>query len=123
MKYLLSSLSILGALAFFALAAGCTTTTTRTESFLTSAGFKTKMPATAKQQQHFKTLTPYKLMTMHRHGKAYYVYADPAQNQLYIGNQAQYQQYQQIRQANKLALEQTYSEAMGDWGVWEPFGD
>jgi hypothetical protein len=130
MKPLFSPISILSALAFLALAVGCTTTglgplssaAAQTENLLTSAGFKTKTPSTAKQQQHFKTLTPHKMMTVHRHGKTYYVYADPAQNQLYIGNQAQHQKYQQIRKANNLALEQTYSEAMGDWGPWEPFG-
>ena len=84
----------------------------RTEGFLTSAGFKTKAPFTVQQQQHFKALTPYKLMTVHRHGKTYYVYADPAQNQLYIGNHAQYQRYQQIRQVNELALEVTAQEAL-----------
>jgi hypothetical protein len=61
-------------------------------------------------------------MTVHRNGRTYYVYADPVQNQLYVGNTAQFQRYQQLRQANHLALEQEYSEAMGDWGAWESFG-
>ena len=130
MKHLFSPLSILGALAFLALAVGCATTGTgplssaaaRTESLLTSAGFKTKTPSTPRQQQHFKTLTPNKIMTVHRNGKTYYVYADPVQNQLYVGNPAQFQRYQQLRKANHLALEQEYSEAMGDWGAWESFG-
>jgi hypothetical protein len=61
-------------------------------------------------------------MTRHRNGKTYYVYADAAQNQLYIGNQAQYQKYQQIRKANNLVEDQIYSEAMGDWDAWEPWG-
>ena len=130
MKRLFSPLSILGAVAFLAVAAGCTTpgqgplstAGAQTEGFLISAGFKTKTPSTPKQQEHFKTLTPNKIMTRHRNGKTYYVYADAAQNQLYIGNQAQYQKYQQIRKANNLVEDQIYSEAMGDWGAWEPWG-
>jgi len=117
-------------MALLALAVGCTTPgasplssgAAQTESLLTSAGFKTKTPSTPRQQQHFKTLTPNKIMTVHRNGRTYYVYADPVQNQLYIGNQAQFQRYQQLRKANHLALEQEYSETMGDTGAWEPFG-
>ena len=117
-------------LALVALAAGCTTSGTgplssaaaQTESLLASAGFRARTPSTPRQQQHFKTLTPDKMMTVHRNGKTYHVYADPVQNRLYIGNQAQFQMYQQLRKARHLALEQEYSEAMGDWGAWEPFG-
>jgi hypothetical protein len=120
----------MGVMALLALAVGCTTpgtgplssAATQTEGLLTSAGFRTRTPSTSRQQQHFKTLTPDKMMTVHRNGKTYYVYADPVQNQLYIGNQAQFQRYQQLRKANHLTLEQEYSEAMGDWGAWEPFG-
>jgi hypothetical protein len=130
MKHLFSPLSILGALAFLAVLVGCTTpgqgpfstAGAQTENFLISAGFKTRTPATPRQEQHFKTLTPNKIMTRHRNGKTYYVYADPAQNRLYIGDPAQYQKYQQMRKANNLVEDQIYSEAMGDWGAWEPWG-
>jgi hypothetical protein len=76
----------------------------------------------SQKQQHLKTLTPNKLTTVHRNGKTYYVYADPTQKQIYVGTQAENKKYQQLRKANNLAEEKTYSEAMGDWGVWEPFG-
>ena len=109
-------------MALLALAVGCTSAAVQTESLLASAGFRARTPSTPRQQQHFKTLTPDKMMTVHRNGKTYHVYADPVQNRLYIGNQAQFQNYQQLRKARHLALEQEYSEAMGDWGAWEPFG-
>ena len=109
-------------MALLALAVGCTSAAVQTESLLASAGFRARTPSTYRQQQHFKTLTPDKMMTVHRNGKTYHVYADSVQNRLYIGNQAQFQRYQQLRKANHLALEQEYSEAMGDWGAWEPFG-
>jgi len=99
-------------LALVALAAGCTTSGTgplssaaaQTESLLASAGFRARTPSTPRQQQHFKTLTPDKMMTVHRNGKTYHVYADPVQNRLYIGNQAQFQRYQQLGKANHLAF-------------------
>ena len=130
MKYLFSPLSLIGALAVLAMAVGCATTgsgplssaATQEESLLTSAGFKIKVGTTPQQQQHLKTLSPYKMTTVHRNGKTYYVYADPTQKQIYVGTKAENKKYQQLRQANNLAEEQSYSEAMGDWGAWEPFG-
>jgi hypothetical protein len=128
--YALSPLSLIGALAFLALAAGCATTgpgplssaATQEESLLSSAGFKIIVATTPQRQQHLKRLTPYKMTIVHRSGKTYYVYADPAHNEIYVGNQAQNQTYQRFRKANNLAEEKSYSEAMGDWGPWEPFG-
>ena len=130
MQVIFTRISRMGVMALLALAVGCTTpgagpvssAAAQTESLLTSAGFRTRTPSTPRQQQHFRTLTPDKMMTVHRNGNTYYVYADPVQNRLYIGNQAQFQMYQQLRKARHLALEQEYSEAMGDWGAWEPFG-
>jgi hypothetical protein len=72
--------------------------------------------------EHLKTLTPDKMTTVHRNGKTYYVYADPTKMQIYVGTQAENKRYQQLRKANNLAEEKSYSEAMGDWGPWEPFG-
>ena len=130
MKHSFSILSLIGAVALLALAVGCATTgpgplssaATQEESLLTSAGFKIKVATTPQQQQHLKTLTPNKMTTVHRNGKTYYVYADPTKMQIYVGTQAENKRYQQLRKANNLAEEQSYSEAMGDWGAWEPFG-
>jgi hypothetical protein len=36
--------------------------------------------------------------------------------QIYVGTQAENKRYQQLRKANNLAEEKSYSEAMGDWG-------
>jgi len=130
MKHSFSVLSLIGAVALLALAVGCasngrgplSSAAAQEESLLSSAGFRIKVATTPQQQQHLKTLTPYKIMVVHRNGKTFYVYADPAHNQIYVGNQAQDKRYQQLRKANNLAEEQSYSEAMGDWAAWEPFG-
>jgi acyl-[acyl carrier protein]--UDP-N-acetylglucosamine O-acyltransferase len=63
-----------------------------------------------------------KMTTVHRNGKTYYVYADPTKKEIYVGTEAENKRYQQLRKANNLAEEKSYSEAMGDWGTWEPFG-
>jgi hypothetical protein len=130
MKYFILPLNLIGALAVLAMAVGCATTepgplssaATQEESLLTSAGFRIKVATTPQQQQHLKTLTPDKMTTVHRNGKTYYVYADPTKMQIYVGTQAENKRYQQLRKANNLAEEKSYSEAMGDWGSWEPFG-
>jgi hypothetical protein len=51
-----------------------------------------------------------------RHGKNYYVYADPANNQIFIGNPSQYQKYQQLRLANNLAQDELQTAQLNSWG-------
>src|SRR5437016_10002880 len=117
MKYLFSRLSPIGALAVLAMAVGCATTgpgplssaATQEESLLSSAGFRIKVATTPQQQQHLKTLTPYKMTTVHRNGKTYYVYADPTQKRIYVGTQAENKKYQQLRKANNLAEAKSYA--------------
>ncbi len=93
---------------------------------LSAAGFKAVVPNTPQQEQQIKTLPADKLTVAHRSGKTYYVFPDPAHNQLYVGNLEQYQTYQQILQDNKLAaqsrVDADLSGAGGDdenkWAVW-----
>ena len=98
MKNLFTGFSLLGAIAFAALAMGCASTQS-TENKVTLA---------------------------QRDGKIYYVFADPAHNQIYVGNPSQYQKYQQLRLANSLAQDQLATAelnnetAMG-WGMWGAF--
>jgi hypothetical protein len=125
MKHILTGFNLMGAIALLALALGCANTQ-QTESLLSAAGFRTIIATTAKQQQHLKTLPPDKVTVAQRNGKIYYVYADPAHNQIYVGNQSQYQSYQQLRLANNLVqdqlatAEQNNETAWGvDWAVWD----
>ena len=68
-------------------------------NMLTAAGFVVKYPDTSEKQEIFNSLPPSWLVKRRRNGKVYYVYADPANNQIYVGNPSQYQQYQQLRLA------------------------
>jgi hypothetical protein len=65
------------------------------------------------------------VILVQRNGKNYYVYADPANNQIYVGNPSQYQQYQQLRLARNLAQDQLATaelnqQAAMNWDTWGP---
>jgi len=129
MKHIFNGFNLIGAIALLALALGCANTqqtTQQTENLLSAAGFRTIIATTAKQQQHLKTLPPDKVTVAQRNGKIYYVYADPAHNQIYVGTPFQYQSYQQLRLDNNLVqdqlatAEQNNETAWGvDWAVWD----
>jgi hypothetical protein len=102
MKPIFTGFSIMGAFALLALAAGCASTQ-QTENLLSAAGFRTVI-ATGPEQQ----LRPYKVTLTEQNGKTYYVYADPARNQIYLGDQSQYQTYRQLKKQLE-AEQQSYN--------------
>jgi hypothetical protein len=108
MKRLLNPMKFMAALALLAFAVGCATM--QKEHLLSEAGFKPITPSTPTQQQHLKTLTPGKITSVERGGKTYFVLADPAHNQLYVGSQAEYQKYRQLRLQQKLNEEKIAAE-------------
>ena len=99
MNYLLTSVRLIGALALLTLAVGCASTG-QTQNLFTAAGLKTVVATTSQQQQRLKALPPNKWTLVQQNGKTYYVYADPAHHQMYIGNKAQYHRYQELRWAS-----------------------
>ncbi len=126
MKYLFIGFSRIGALAVLALALGCAANTQSTENLLSAAGFRTIFANTPQRQQHLKALPPNRVTLVQRNGKNYYVYADPAHYQIYVGNPSQYQQYQQLRLARNLAQDQLATaelnqQAATNWEMWGPF--
>ncbi len=126
MKYLFIGFSRIGALAVLALALGCAANTQSTENLLSAAGFRTIVANTPQRQQHLKALPPNRVTLVQRNGKNYYVYADPAHYQIYVGNPSQYQQYQQLRLARNLAQDQLATaelnqQAATNWEMWGPF--
>ena len=126
MKHIFRGLNIIGAIALLAVVLGCAANTQSTENLLSAAGFRTIVANTPQRQQHLKTLPANKVVLVQRNGKNYYVYADPANNQIYVGNPAQYQQYQQLRLARNLVQDQLATAELNqqstmDWGmVWGP---
>jgi len=101
------------------------------ESLLTAAGFRTRTPATAKQQVMFNRMTPYKLERRIRNGKVLYAFADKQQNVVYIGGEREYQQYKQLALQKSIAEDQLeaaqineesslydFGPYWGPWNVW-----
>ena len=123
-KLIKHSLVALTALAAFVFVTGCSTTQ-KTENLLSAAGFKA-MPATTPQQQaHLKTLPPHKVTMVVRDGQTYYAYPDPAHQVLYVGQDAQYQEYQKLRLQHQMAEDQVQAAELNSepaWGAWGGFG-
>jgi hypothetical protein len=128
MKYLLTGLSPVGALALLFLTLSCTGVQTQNkENLLIAAGFKVIVPKTAAQQQKLKALPADKVTLVQKDGKTYYVFPDAANNQAYVGNPNQYQTYRQLRLENKLANDNLEAAEMNqdasmDWGSWGGWG-
>ncbi len=130
MKQIRVSFQMISAMTLLALTAGCASTQTSTqnrESMLVASGFKTVTPKTAAQQQKLQKLPPGKVTMINKKGKTYYIFPDPAHNQAYVGGPQEYQAYQQVRAANKLAKEnletaEMYQDAEMDWGAWGGWG-
>ena len=69
----------------------------------------------------------YKVIPVTKKGKAVFLYADAAHNMLLIGNQKQYQQYQQYNLQYKIQQDQEATAALNadassEWDAWGGFG-
>jgi hypothetical protein len=119
-----TSLGIVSTMALLALGVGCSTTTKR-ENLLSAAGFKMMPAATPEQKAHLQTLPADKVTMVQREGKTYFVFPDRKQQVLYVGQQAQYDEYQKLRLQNQLAEDQMNSAELNSepaWGVWGGWG-
>jgi hypothetical protein len=127
----LSPISLTVLVLFVALAGfeGCASMgASNTASLLSAAGFRSRTPSTPKQQALYSQLAPYKLERRTKNGKVLYTYADKQKGIVYIGGEAEYQQYkrlalqQQVAQSQLEAAEinETASLNWGpDWGPWQ----
>jgi hypothetical protein len=127
MKQLLNPFRIVSAIALLALAAGCATTssTTQTTDMLTAAGFKLMTADTPKKQDVLNTLPKGQLSLVQYKGKSFYVQPAAASNQAYVGTPKEYQAYQQLRLAKQMSNDnlmaaQMNADAMNNWNAWGP---
>jgi len=104
MKKLITLTSVLRTVAALAIAIGCASTTTTTiagspqkEVMLQQAGFKVHAVTTARQKELLRALPAGKVSIVKHNGKTFYAFPDVAHNQVYTGNQAQYQAYKQVQ--------------------------
>ncbi len=119
---------VMAAAAAFAVAGCAGTEVQDKESMLSAANFTMKKATTPAQLANLKAMTQNQIVVHVKNGKNVYVYADAAQCQcVYVGNEAAYQNYQQMRIAKNIADEQLMAaqmnqDAMMDWGAWGPWG-
>ncbi len=104
MKKLITLTSVLRGVAALAIAIGCASTTTTTiagspqkEVMLQQAGFKVHAVTTARQKELLRALPAGKVSIVKHNGKTFYAFPDVAHNQVYTGNQGQYQAYKQVQ--------------------------
>ncbi len=118
-----------GVVAWAVALAGCaamqTAQTQSTEQLLSASGFHLKLADTPAKQAKLNTLMPRKIVPHDRNGKILYVYADPANNRLYVGNEQAYQNFQALAVEKQIAQEQRQAAAMNadaamDWDMWGP---
>lgn len=123
MKKTIPCLRNLAIIALLALVAGCSTVQD-TENLLVASGFKIVPATTPEQEAALKNLAADKVAMVPRNGTTYFVYPDPAHKVLYVGQQAQYQEFQRLRHQNQMAeekLEAAELNSQPDWGVWAPW--
>ena len=76
------------------------------EFLLEQSGFKTKTVTTAKQQKQVSLLAVDRVSAVKYQGKVYYVFPTGKKDQIYYGNQAQFNAYKQALQAQKTSQTQ-----------------
>lgn len=97
-----------------------------TERLLSAAGFRIVPANTPEREKSLANLAPYKVTRKFRGDEVFYVYGDPAQNLVYIGDQAAYSSYrklelqQEIADENMSAAQLNMSAATqwNDWPLW-----
>src|SRR5438876_6046541 len=119
MKKLLKLTSLISGMAVLALVAGCQTVATnqrqlaasKKEFLLAQAGFKTKKVTTPKQQQQVSLLAVDKVSAVKYKGKLVYVFPTGKKDQIYYGNQAQFNAYKRALQAQQASQAQASQTA------------
>ena len=82
------------------------------EMLLTQAGFRTHTVTTPAQIKQVSQLAPNKVTAVKQNGKLLYVYPSGKRDQIYVGNQAQYNAYRQELQGYWKSVQAQQSEQM-----------
>ena len=124
MKHIFTAFSLISAGALLALAVGCASTSTQTQSepdMLIASGFQVRTPNST-QQTKLQSLTAGQISQIQTRRLTLYVYPDWPNNRVLIGGPVQYQAYQQYRLSRHLSAEnppQVYhGPSSFDWSKW-----
>jgi hypothetical protein len=101
------------------------------ENLLLAAGFKAKVAKTDSQRQELATLPEGKVSPVTQNGKTFYIYPDAERNQLYVGDESQYQVYlDSVTKAGGSARPIVNTDdirgnpiKVREFYGWEPFGE
>ncbi len=113
---------LLPILLFSLLLTGCNSLQKK-EQLLSAAGFRTVTPSSSAQMAHLKSLPQGHLTPISKNGKTLFLLADAKNNRLLIGNQTQYQAYEQLSLNQQIARDQRATkdlnaDATSEWNDW-----
>jgi hypothetical protein len=125
MNYIWNSLKCFAFIALAVCAVSCTSLKNE-ENLAAASGFKIITPVTSGQEALLKKLPPDQVTRINYQGKTYFVLPDVKNNQAYVGDEAQYDQYQKLRLQQQLSndnleaaqMNEAASENWGGWGGW-----
>ena len=99
----------------------------QTEQLLAAAGFQMRSADTPAKLADLQRLQQHKLVRHERDGEITYVYADATDCKcMYTGNQASYDQFQNLRAQEDIASQEMMAaemnqEAAMNWEMWGPW--
>ena len=99
----------------------------QTEQLLAAAGFEMRSADTPAKLADLQRLQQHKLVRHERDGETTYVYADATDCKcLYTGNQASYDQFQNLRAQENIASQEMMAAEMNqqaamNWEMWGPW--
>jgi hypothetical protein len=98
-----------------------------TEPLLSAAGFVSRTPQNAQQQELYNAMPAYKVHRGSYKGKIIYAYKDEKKGVAYVGDESAYQRYQklaverQIARDQYAAAEMNRNMAYGWYGAYGPY--
>lgn len=91
------------------------------ESMLSDSGFRAETPRTAQQQASYAAMPANELQRQEINGEVAYVYADKNADLVYIGNERNYQSFQQMAYEQEFAAVDPIEDPMVGWRTfWQP---
>jgi hypothetical protein len=127
MKHIWNSLNYLAIIVAFAMCAVSCADLKNQENLASAAGFKIITPKTPDQEALLKKLPADQVTRINYKGNTYFVLPDTKNNVAYVGNEAQYQEYQRLRLQQQMSNDnleaaQMNETAAEDWGAWGGWG-
>lgn len=92
---------------------GCASTgSSNAKSLLAASGFREKTPETAKQKQLYASAPAYKVQRITANGKTFYAYKDEKSGTALVGDESNYQQYENRAIGQRIARQEHQASEM-----------